>query len=212
MTPSFLVATGWLAFLFPAGPVPGLTRSVRWIRQHDCERMSKLEAYRLHPGRVAPPEAEEDGQVEVVVCRERLMRDGLRSPGDEAVLRRLDDLADELVAASEPYHQPLRERTWLVEVFYPDPTVAGKLSFAVKDDLLQAGLQVSDRVPLLSAEDVIVLTHMHPDQAYPAACQRYHQSGGLGPGEALLAVIQRDRRETVLHAGICVDGGWAWLK
>ncbi len=212
MTGSFLVATGWLAFLFPAGPVPGLTRSVHWIRHHDCERMSKLEAFRLYPGRVPPPKAEEDGEVAVVVCRERLMPDGLRSPGDEAVLHHLDGLVAELVAASEPYHEPLKDRSWLVEVFYPDPTVSVKLSFAAKNDLLEAELQVSDRVPLLSAEDVTVLTHMHPDEAYPAACQRYHQTGGLGPGEALLAVVQRDRRETVLHAGICVDGGWAWLK
>jgi hypothetical protein len=71
---------------------------------------------------------------------------------------------------------------------------------------------VSDRVPLLSAEDVNVLTRMHPDAAYPAACQRYAATGALGPGEALLAIVRRDPRETVLHAGLCVDGGWAWLK
>jgi len=212
MIPVFLVATGWLAFLFPSGPVPGLTRSNHWIRQHDCERLNKQEAYRKYPGRVPPPKAEEDGEVGVVVCRERVVRDGLRSPADEAVLRKLDGLVDELVSASEPYHASLDDRTWLVEVFYPEPSVSVKLSFATKNSLLQSGLQVSDRVPLLSAEDVNVLTRMHPDVAYPAACQRYADTGTLGPGEALLAIVRRDPRETVLHAGICVDGGWVWLK
>mgnify|MGYP000232596797 FL=1 len=212
MTPLFLVANGWLAFLFPSGPVPGLTRSVHWIRQHDCERLSKQEAYRRYPGRVPPPKAEEDGQVGVVVCSERVVRDGLRSPRDEAVLRKLDTLAEELVQASEPYHLGLDDRTWVVDVFYPDPSVSAKLSFATKDGLLKAGVRVSDRVPLLSAEDINVLTRMHPDAAYPAACQRYADTGALGADEVLLAVVQRDPRETVLHAGICVDGGWAWLK
>ena len=212
MIPLWLVAQGWLAFLFPAGPVPGLTRSVHWIRQHDCERITKAEAARQYPGRLPPPTAEEDGLVEVVVCTERALRDGLRSPGEEAILRRLDASVEEWVQVSEPYVPELREHRWLVEVFTPSPEVASKVSFALKNELLTSGRMVSDRVPLLSAEDVEVLSRMHPDIAYPYACQRYAETGALQPDDVLLAVVRRDPRETILHAGLCVEGGWAWLK
>ena len=34
----------------------------------------------------------------------------------------------------------------------------------------------------------------------------------LGAGDALLAGLLRDPRETALHAGVCAGGQWTWLQ
>ncbi len=53
---------------------------------------------------------------------------------------------------------------------------------------------------------------MKPDEAYPLACRRYFAEGSLGPNDALLGILTRDRRETILHAGLCDRGTWSWLQ
>ena len=57
-----------------------------------------------------------------------------------------------------------------------------------------------------------VITRMAPDQAYPTACRRWFDTGSLDDGDALLAVVTRDPRETDLHAGLCASGTWTWLR
>jgi hypothetical protein len=140
------------------------------------------------------------------------LRPGLREPLDEAILTELEPISTDLATTAHSMRPELQERTWLVQAYYPSPVVATKISFATKNALVRRGLRVSDRAVTLAAADVAVLTRLPPDDAYPAACRRYFAAGSLREGEVLLAVISRDPRETILHAGLCTGGQWAWLK
>ena len=115
----------------------------------------------------------------------------------------------QVAAAQRP---DLDARTWLVEAHYPSASVASKISFATKNALVELGLSVSDRMATLAAGDVDVIVRMSPEDAYPAACRRYFASGSLGADDALLSVILRDTQATILHAGLCEQGQWTWLK
>jgi len=147
-----------------------------------------------------------------VICTERLMRPGLRPVRDEAILSSLDTRSAEIAITAKSLRPDLQARTWLVEVYYPSAQVASKVSFATKNALMRQGLIVSDRAPTLAAGDVDVLTRMPPDEAYPMACHRYSATGSLREGDALLAVVSLDPRETILHAGLCTRGQWTWLR
>jgi hypothetical protein len=173
--------------------------------------MNVRDAATRYPGRVvASPSRAADPDVAVVVCRERLLRPGLRPPGVEAVLDDLRERSADLASLVDGVG--LGARTFLVEVFESDPAVAAKVGFAAKAALVERGVAVSDRTPVLGVDDLEVLTRLPPLAAYPAACTRWTDTGGLGPGDALVAVVRLDPRETVLHAGVCADGGWAWLR
>jgi hypothetical protein len=182
-------------------------------RDLECEHMDVQTAVRDRPGLVAPPKPRGD-YVEraVLVCAERWMRPGVRPPRDEAVLETLGATATEIALVAATERPDLRGATWLVEVFYPSGQVASKIAFATKDALVSRELTVSDRTPTLGVGDVGVLTRLDPDRAYPAACRRYADTGALREGDALLAVVHLDPRETRLHAGLCVAGEWTWLR
>ncbi|MEQ1503982.1 MAG: hypothetical protein ABMB14_17200 [Myxococcota bacterium] len=203
-----------LAFVFPTDPAPGGGRSRAQSRNLDCERVSIDTASERYPGRFvrSASRATDDSDRTVVVCAERLTRPGLRAERDEAILTTLDATATELATAAESLRPELAGKTWLVEAYDPSPAVASKVSFAAKTALMGRGLSVSDRTPTLGPADIDVITRMAPDQAYPAACTRYFGTGGLGDDDVLLAVVRRDPRETLLHAGVCTGGQWAWLK
>ncbi|MHB8876561.1 MAG: hypothetical protein ACYC8T_22935, partial [Myxococcaceae bacterium] len=142
--------------------------------------------------------------------KQRIFKEGERPGRDEAILSRLTAASRELAeAADDP---SLADATWLVDAFYPDQTVAGKLSFAAKVSLAERGRRVSDRVPVLAAGDVLVLGTMPPTQAYPLACSRYYAEGSLSDTEVLLGVVLLDERETILHTGLCVRGKWRWVQ
>ncbi len=193
-------------------PAPGLDMSRSRSRRLECERMSAESASRRYPGEVQPPRPRgEYVERSALVCTERLMRPGLREKRDEAILSTLEPLVTELTAAGD-LHPELAARTWLVEAHYPSAPVSAKLSFATKNALVGKGLRVSDRTPTLSAGDLDVITRMPPEEAYTAACRRYWDNGSLGANDTLLAVVSRDPRETILHAGLCTDGRWSWLK
>ncbi len=209
----FVLALALLPVLLRPDPSPGLTTSRTRSRSFDCETVGASDAHRRYPDQIAPPPPRRaDVEHLTVVCRERWMRPGLRVARDEAVLSTLSAQAAELTAPLEALPTALRARNWLVDAHVPSAPVAGKVRFAVQDALASRGLQVSDRTPILTAGDVDVITRMPPDAAFPAACQRYEGNHSLGPGDALLAVVLRDPRETLLHAGICVDGRWTWLR
>ena len=201
----------WL--LFPPDPAPGLTHSKARARNLECERMAAEAAAERYPGRISVQGGRTDGtEQSAVVCRERLIRLGVRAPLDEAILSTLDATATRLAGAAGSLRPDLAGRTWLVEAYYPAGPVATKIAFATKNALLAQGLAVSDRKPTLAASDVEVLSRTPPDQAYPTACAHYFASGSLGEGDTLLAVVHRDPRETVLHAGLCTDGQWTWVR
>lgn len=193
-------------------PAPGLARSKTWTRNLECERLTAREGHGQYPGVIAEPDPRTElFERAALVCRERFARLGLRTPREEAVLSELEGSASAIGAAAALWPE-LAGRTWLVEVFDPSTAVAGKIGFATKNALLRGGMRVSDRTPVLSAGDVDVLLRMPPDEAYPAACHRWADNGSLGAADVLLAVVVRDPRETFLHAGLCVSGGWTWLR
>lgn len=202
-----------LLFLGLFGPLPGPFRSKAEVRDLECERMSVDAAHRENPGAVQPvgPRGQR-AQREIVVCRERMLRTGIRTPEQEAVLTTLDDTASALAVAVASLRPELRDRTWLVEAHHTDPAVGTKIAFATKNALVAQGLSVSDRLPLLSAADVQVLVRMAPDDAWAGACRRWAETGGLRADDALLAVVLRDARAARLHAGVCEGGRWSWLR
>lgn len=201
-----------LLSLFARDPAPGILRSRSSARRLDCVRLDAEAADARRPG-LLPPASPRGDYLErsVELCAELLLDPGVRAPRDEAILSRLDALTTGMAVAAASRRPDLSGRTWMVEVFYPSAEVSAKLSFAAKNALSRQGLAVSDRSPLLAVGDAAVLTRLAPEDAYPAACQRYAAIGSVGGGEALLAVVSRDPRETVLHAGLCVDGLWTWL-
>ncbi len=208
-----LVSLALLPFVAPPDPAPGASRTRTESRNFECERLSAGEGASRHPGQIQVSRGREDYvDRSAVVCASRLAPPGLRPPRDEAILSTLDARASDIVAAATSLHPDLADRTWLVDAFYPSAQVSSKIAFATKNALMGQGLRVSDRTPVLSAGDVGVLTRMHPDEAYSTACSRYAASGGLGDDDVLLAVVSRDRRATILHAGLCARGRWAWLE
>ena len=194
-------------------PLDGWLPAQTALRDLDCEAMTTEGARRRAPGQV--PESSPRGDYlnrRAVICRERLMPHGARRAQDDAILSRLRITAGDMAAVVAELEAPRRDRTWLVETFHPDSSVAHKIGFAVKNALLDRGLRVSDRAPTLAAGDIEVLGGLDPRAAYPLACTRYASAGSLGTGDALLAIVLRDARETVLHAGLCLDGRWQWLR
>lgn len=211
MTP-YVLLSAVLPF-YTDDPAPGLLRSSDSVRSMECAWTDPATVRRDRPGAL-PPERPRGDYVErsALVCTARFLRPGLRSPADEAVLDQLDVRTREIAAAAGSLRPELAERTWLVEAFHPSAPVTGKITFATKAALMDQGLAVSDRLPTLAAGDVLVLTRLPPDQAYPAACARWSANGTLREGDALLAVLIRDPRETALHGGVCAGGRWEWIR
>ena len=195
-----------------ADPMPSLTFDRSRMRRFECDRVPALEAQRRRPGRVwARTSREADPDVEWVICAERIAPDGLRGPRDEAVLADLRETA--AAAAVAAAHRPeWAGATFLVEAYYPSAVVGDKIEFAAKNALVERGVAVSDRSPLLAAGDIDVLTRLPPLQAYPAACQRYRDAGGLREGDVLLALVLLDRDASRLQAAVCESGRWTWLR
>lgn len=194
-------------------PAPGIMQTKAESRNLDCRRISAPLAHQRHPGVVAEPSPRgsyiDSG---AVICRGRVMQYGERGARDEVILSNLSASAEVLAQAASALEFVLPTDTWLVDSFYPEPTVAAKISFATKVSLVARGHRVSDRVPVLAAGDVLVLHRMPAMEAYPAACARYCAEGGLGDNEVLLAVALIDARETILHAGLCARGAWKWVR
>ena len=209
----FLGGILFVMLVVPPDPAAGVWRTKARARNLTCERVDTDAGSLRYPGQiVASPPRGDDTEGEVVVCTERMTRLGLRPARDEAILESLDARAADLATAAESLRPDLRDRTWLVESWYPSLPVSTKISFAAKNALMRRGLTVSDRTPTLAVADVHILSRMRTDEAYSTACQRYAATGTLGEGDVLLAVVSRDDRETILHAGLCADGSWTWLK
>lgn len=202
-----------LPFFGPGDVSPSISRSKANARKHICSVEDADATRRTRPGLIRDEKPRGD-YVErtVVICTERLMRPGLRADLDEAILEQLEPLVSELATAAAALRPDLADRTWLVESYYPNPQVGPKIGFAGKTVLVREGLQVSDRTPALSAGDLEVLLRMPPSEAYPAACRRYSESGSLGEDDVLLAIVHRDPQETSLHAAVCADGTWTWVR
>lgn len=202
-----------LPFLDPTDPAPGLTRRKSVSRSLDCRRVTTEEASTLYPGLIEPPKPRGEAvERDVVLCTQRLLPPGTRLARDEAVLSNLESSVVGFAEAAASLRPDLADRTWLVQAYYPDDTVAAKISFAAKNALMTENLVVSDRAPMLAAGDIDVITRMPTDERHPVACRRFAELGTLGPEHVLLSVVHRDDRATVLHAGLCDRGRWTWLR
>lgn len=187
-------------------PIDGFLPAQSDLRDLDCTPLTTAGAMRIAPGQVPQPERGDRLERRAVVCRERLLKQGTRPPQDDAILMQLRSTAAEFAALTTD------DRRWMVEVIHPRSAVAQKISFATKNALLDLGRRVTDRTPTLAAGDIEVIGRLSPERAWPLACMRYRAVESMGPKDALLAVVLRDHRETMLHAGICADGEWRWLR
>ena len=198
---------------FASDPAPGIAHSKTWSRNLECERLSTETGSQQYPGLIEI-EGPRGDYIErsVVICRQRFVRFGLRPPRDEVILSSLEASVTDLASVAESTRPDLKDRVWVVQSYYPSPAVAAKISFAAKNALMRRGLSISDRAPSLAQTDLELITRLPPDSAYPAACRRYLEGGSMGEGDVLFAVVSRDPRETILHAGLCAGGQWTWLK
>lgn len=195
-------------------PAPGLFHEKPWVRTLDCERVTAESGSQQYPGEIVVSKPRGDYiERDAVICRQRFAPPGLRANLDEAVLSNLETTVTDLTGAAASLRPDLEAKTWLVEAYFPTSApMAAKIAFAAKNALMRRGLQVSDRKPALAAADIDVLSTLSPDLAFPAACRRYTDSGAIGENDALLGVVSRDPRETLLHVGLCSGGQWMWLK
>ena len=193
-------------------PMPGVFTTREDARNLDCTVMTEAAARDLYPGLVPPPAGRTLAGTsrDAMICRRRFVRLGERPARDEVILATLRRTAGDIVQAASA--QVSRPVTWHVDAFYPDVAVATKIAVATKTELAERGQRVSDRVPVLAAGDVAVLSRMEPTRAFPAACARYVAEGVVGKDDAFIAVVLVDPRETQLHAGLCVDGAWKWFR
>ena len=205
--------SGVMSILFPGWTAPGVFRSKAQTRSVICTPLEPRQAAEAHPDLLSQPHPRGDYfSRSLENCAERVLRKGFRDTRDEVVLAHLDDESAAIVQAVVGTRPDLRSRTFLVEAHYPGGAMSHKIRFATQNALMETGLGVSDRRPLLTTEDVVVLSQLSPDLAYAGACERYHRSGGMRQTDALVAVLVRDPRQTDLQAGVCADGRWMWIR
>lgn len=192
-------------------PSPGPWQPKAEARNLECVRMSQAEAHELRPDRIPEPPARSTfGVTDALICKRRFLHHDERPARDELILSSLRQMVGEVNQQAGALG--LEGLTWHVDAFYPQPEVAAKIAVASRTDLAERGQKVSDRVPLLAAGDLVVLGGMPPQQAYPLACKRYFDEGTLAEKDAFLNLMILDPREAQLHAGLCVQGKWTWLR
>ena len=202
------------AALLPAcayDPSPGITQSKAAARNLECVRLSQAQAHQLYPGTV--PEVPPRGtyaNTDALTCTTRIMNGGERPARDEAILTSLRVMVGEITQLASALAPD--QATWHVDAFYPRAEVAQKISVAARTNLAERGYRVSDRVPVLAAGDIAVLSRLPADRAYPLACARYFKQNALTGSDAFLGLMIIDERETDLHAGLCLQGKWKWLR
>ncbi len=207
----------WLGAIFSLSNSAGDPVMQGWkgrdeARQLDCERLSQAEAHERFPAEVPATALRSAAlmDIDALVCRRRLLRYGERDDRDELVLSQLGvevaGLTQQAMALAAP------QTRWFVDAFYPQPQVAQKIANAARLSLAEAGQHVSSQAPLLAAADVAILRELTLADALPLACQRLSAEKTLGDHDAFLGVALVRPQETQLHAGVCLQGGWRWLR
>lgn len=183
------------------------------LRSLDCRRITQAEGANRFPGQV--PEPSVRGQTfsdtDAVICERRMLDGDERPPRDEAILSGLSTEVGDLVKIAATT-DGTQEALWHVDAFYPEPQVAAKIAVAARTTLAEQGRAVSDRVPILAAGDVAVVSRLPPGQSYAIACKRYFAEKSLGEHDVFLALMIVDPSESQLHAGVCAQGHWRWLR
>jgi hypothetical protein len=192
-------------------PSPGLLQTKEEARNLECTRLSQAEAHQRYPGQVPDvPARGTNDVVDALVCARRFIKLGERPARDEVILSSLRKTVGELTQAASTLFPG--ELLWHVDAFYPDPAVAAKISVAARTELVERGRRVSDRVPVLAAGDIAVLSRMPAKSSYALACARYFAERVMTEQEVFLGLMIIDARETQLHAGVCARGAWKWLR
>jgi hypothetical protein len=193
-------------------PTAGLASTKAQMRRLSCQRLAQAEAHQRFPSEVPENAVRElaTGETDALVCENDVMSAGDRSSRDEGILRSLTASTSALTElASASVTAPV---TWYVDTLYPNQRVASKVSVAARVELAERGRAVSDRVPLLAAGDLEVLSHLSLHQAFVLACTRAFAEKSLTERDVLLAFSIVDVRDTSLHAGLCQQGSWRWLQ
>lgn len=181
-------------------------------RQFECERISQAEAHQRYPGDV--PNTSATGStmmhIDALVCERHIVKDGVRSPRDEVILRNLSGEVTELSALAAA---SLKEGTrWKVDAYYPNPVITRKVANASRMAFAERGISVSDAPPRFTAGDVAAFRKMKMRDAIAASCERLHDTGQLDDDEAFLALALLHARESQLHAGTCYKGKFRWIR
>lgn len=194
-------------------PLPGVFHSKEEAANMDCRRISQQQAHELYPGQIPEPSGRSIAgtTTDVLTCRRRFIRLGERPARDELILTSLRETVSDIVRAGVAQANG-EKLIWHVDAFYPQIEVAAKISVAARTELVERGHKVSDRVPLLAAGDIAVLSRLPPKESYAIACKRYFAEGVLTNADAFLGVMIVDPRETQLHAGVCMRGEWKWFR
>lgn len=199
-----------------ADPLPGIFHSKEEARNMDCRRLTQAQAHELYPGDIPEPSGRTIAGTTtgVLACQRRFIRLGERPARDEVILTSLRDTVGDIVqgAIAQPELKDVPVVTWHVDAFYPSIEVAAKIAVAARTELAERGHRVSDRVPVLAAGDIAVLSRLTPQESYPIACKRYFAEGVLKDGDAFLGLMIVDPHETQLHGGVCVRGTWSWFR
>lgn len=192
-------------------PSPGVFRTKEESRNLDCVRMSHSQAHERFPG-VVPDQPPKGAYwvTDALVCGARIVSLGERPARDEVVLTSLRESVASLTRQATA--QAPADTLWHVDAFYPVATVSQKIAVAARVDIAERGFRVSDRVPVLAAGDIAVLSTTGADKAFPLACARYQAEGLLGEDEGFLGIMMLDKHEVALHGGYCLKGSWRWLE
>ena len=208
-----------LLFLIPlpvyvtraSDPAPGVWQTRQDARNYECVTLDQARAHELYPSQVPELPARRTGfDHDALVCSARYLKLDERPARHEAILATLRASTTELAQAAGS--AVTEDLLWHVDAFYPDVAVGAKIAVATRMELAERGHKVSDRVPILGAGDVSVLSTLPAAKAYPLACARYFAEHSLSDHDALLGLMVVDPRETQLHAGVCVHGAWKWLR
>ena len=193
-------------------PIEHSWRGRAELRELDCERMSQAEAHRRRPAEVPETHmrAQTQMQIDALVCQRRVVPFGARDQRDDAILSQLSgevaSLTTQAIASTDA------DTRFVVDAFYPQPQVAAKIRFATLQRLAEDGRTTTTQMPLLAAGDLAVMQGLPLQDALPLACARLHAEGSLPANTAFLAVAVLRPMETQLHAGLCLGGGWRWLR
>jgi len=180
-------------------------------RAFECERLSQAEAHERYPGRVPETNARAQTlmQIDALVCKRRILSDDKREPRDALILDELSKNIGELTQLATAYAPNKR---WYVDAFYPDKRMTQKIANATRTAMVSRKQKVSDIAPLLTAGDILVLRSFDMKDAIALACQRFYDEGTLGKDDAFLALALLHANESQLHAGVCTQEGFRWLR
>ena len=181
-------------------------------RNLKCEWLTHVEAHKRNPYEISAPDPRHAAKQEreALVCAPRnLIRDGLRNPRDERILRDLHANIHRAIAQATSKRP--ETATWYVQVHHPDLKMAAKVRAAAQTQLAQNHPDVRAQNPLPAAGDVLVLADRYLTEALPLYCERKWREGSIGKDESILVLALLHPQETEMHAATCAGGRWQWL-